>query len=292
MKKVFLIGMILLGLSVFASLANFNISNYKGDLPILSVTTVERTRDYYSVEGVVYNIQGANLSKKFLARNEVDSRLLTNERIVGYLGLTMTELRRFNGKDGPAMVGVNGLVFDVSRSSSWRTGNHKNQHNAGDELTHDIVRLSPHGVGRLVNNFRPYAILVFTPQELAQFTGRNKTKIYTAVNGIVYDVTNSREFANGVHRGHPAGVDLTREIYQLPNHINLLNRQNIYRIGLLVLRSTDVSAFDGKNNTKPYVIIENSVYDISSKANIDAGKDYGKEQKADSSWHLVGFKLW
>ncbi len=291
MKKVLLFGMILFGLSVFASLTNFNIANFKGDVGIISISTVEKTKDYYSVDGVVYNLKGVNYSKKFLKSSEADSKLLTKDKIVGYLGVTMTELGKFNGKDGPAMVAVNGIVYDVSNSSSWKTGNHKNQHTAGTELTYEIVKLSPHGVGKLTG-FVPYGILVFTPQELAQFTGKNKTKVYTAVHGIVYDVTNSKEFITGTHRGHITGVDLTREIYQIPNHINLLNRPHIYKIGLFVLRSSDISSFNGKNNTKPYVIIENSVYDISPKANIEAGKDYSKEQKADSSWYLIGFKLW
>ena len=49
----------------------------------------------------------------------------------------------------------------------------------------------------------------FTTEELAQFTGQNGQPAYVAVNGIVYDVSNSPRWPNGNHNGNQAGRDLT-----------------------------------------------------------------------------------
>lgn len=49
----------------------------------------------------------------------------------------------------------------------------------------------------------------FTKEELAKFNGQNGQPAYVAVNGIVYDVTDSKAWAGGKHHGHTAGQDLT-----------------------------------------------------------------------------------
>jgi predicted heme/steroid binding protein len=48
-----------------------------------------------------------------------------------------------------------------------------------------------------------------TLEELALFDGKNGNKGYVAVNGIIYDVTNSSLWPNGNHNGYQAGQDLT-----------------------------------------------------------------------------------
>ena len=49
----------------------------------------------------------------------------------------------------------------------------------------------------------------FTTEELAQFTGQDGQPAYVAVNGVVYDVSNSPRWPNGNHNGYQAGQDLT-----------------------------------------------------------------------------------
>jgi predicted heme/steroid binding protein len=49
----------------------------------------------------------------------------------------------------------------------------------------------------------------FTKAQLAVYDGRNGQPAYVAVDGVVYDVTNSPMWPNGNHNGNQAGNDLT-----------------------------------------------------------------------------------
>lgn len=243
---------------------------------------------WVSVEGVVYNLGNTNL-KKHLKLSEVDSKLLTKDKIVGFFGVTYSDLSKMNGKNAPTMVAVNGIVYDLSSSRSWVNGSHKNQHVAGQDLTYDILKLSPHGISK-IKNFPTYGVLVFTPDELSRFDGKKEKKIYTSVYGIVYDATYSRRFSGGEHYGHAMGVDLTREILSLKDHDKLLVK--LYQIGLLVFDEKSIQKFDGKNN-KPFVIVQKKVYDISPNAQgVEPGKVFtGETRNIRKEWLLVGFML-
>ncbi len=53
---------------------------------------------------------------------------------------------------------------------------------------------------------------VFTLEELTKYNGKNGSPAYIAANGIVYDVSKSKDFVDGVHRACPeavAGTDVT-----------------------------------------------------------------------------------
>jgi predicted heme/steroid binding protein len=50
---------------------------------------------------------------------------------------------------------------------------------------------------------------VFTKESLAAFNGLNGSRAYVAVDGVVYDVTDSPRWRNGNHNGIQAGQDLT-----------------------------------------------------------------------------------
>lgn len=52
----------------------------------------------------------------------------------------------------------------------------------------------------------------FTQEELATFHGRDGQPAYVAVEGIVYDVTDSPRWRGGRHNGYEAGADLTEAI--------------------------------------------------------------------------------
>jgi predicted heme/steroid binding protein/uncharacterized membrane protein len=56
------------------------------------------------------------------------------------------DLAEQNGKEGkPALVAVDGKVYDVSASKRWMQGNHMKRHQAGQDLTNEIQG-APHGL--------------------------------------------------------------------------------------------------------------------------------------------------
>lgn len=76
-------------------------------------------------------------------------------------------------------------------------------------------------------------LLEFTLTELLEFDGTNGKDAYIAVNGYVYDVTDSDDWRNGGHNGFQAGRDLTAAITtQSPHGTSFLDR--IPLIGIIV----------------------------------------------------------
>lgn len=267
MKVSVVFMLILLSTLNFAQidLRTFDVTKFTGDIPLVSLQRFLQTDEYVSVEGNVYKISA---NKKFLSKSEIKPELLSDGNFVGLLAMTIDELRSYDGKKNPAMVAVNGVVYDVSNSTRWRTGNHQNRHNAGEELTYDILKLSPHG-SKLLERVVPFAVLVFSPEQLSRYSGLNKNKAYVAAFGVVYDMTQSKTIKNGLHFGYPAGNELTFEIKQQPGHEAMLSR--IYPIGLLVFDEKNLGNFDGKSVPvasknisayKSFVQVGNVVYDV------------------------------
>ncbi len=74
--------------------------------------------------------------------------------------------------------------------------------------------------------------LTLTVEELAKFNGKDGQPAYIAVDGVVYDVTNSLAWKDGKHNGFEAGKDLTEEIKgQSPHGVSKL--ENVVEIGKL-----------------------------------------------------------
>lgn len=285
-KFVILVAVILFTSIYFAGYIEkfFDISKFSGQYPIYSVATLEQTKNWYSVEGVVYEIATPQKSK-YLKQSEVSSNVLSSSKVVGLLGLTANELSQFNGQNGSkSLVAVNGIIYDLSTSKLWQSGIHKNLHTAGQDLTYYIIKSSPHGLG-VIKQFPSYGVLVFNPTQLSSYDGKKEKKIYFSVYGIIYDATNSKKFSGGDHYGHTMGVDLTTEILSQPNHVNLLSK--LYRIGLFVFTESDLKKFDGKSG-KPFVMVDNKVYDVSKKP-VTAGKVL--KTTVEKEWLLVGFRL-
>ncbi|HZQ06806.1 MAG TPA: cytochrome b5 domain-containing protein [Anaerolineae bacterium] len=58
--------------------------------------------------------------------------------------ISIQELRRCDGsRKNPVYIAYKGLVYDVSTSSFWRTGLHRDLHFAGQDLTDEIAD-APH----------------------------------------------------------------------------------------------------------------------------------------------------
>ncbi|MBN1401500.1 MAG: hypothetical protein JXA74_11725, partial [Anaerolineae bacterium] len=71
-----------------------------------------------------------------------------------------------------------------------------------------------------------------TPETLAASSGEDGARAIFAVNGILYDVTESRLWRRGVHAGqHRAGQDLTEALKSAPHGDEVLQR--VPRVGLL-----------------------------------------------------------
>lgn len=59
---------------------------------------------------------------------------------------------------------------------------------------------------------------VFTLEELKAYNGKEGSPAYIAVNGMVYDVSNSSRWRDGNHNGFDAGQDLTDALYNDSPH--------------------------------------------------------------------------
>lgn len=74
--------------------------------------------------------------------------------------------------------------------------------------------------------------LEMTLEELAKYNGKDGQPAYIAVDGIIYDVSNSPKWKNGEHNGFSAGNDLTEQINNIsPHGVKVLERLN--KVGTL-----------------------------------------------------------
>jgi predicted heme/steroid binding protein len=76
-------------------------------------------------------------------------------------------------------------------------------------------------------------LLYLTLEQLSEFDGREGRKAYVAVNGDIYDVSNSIYWPNGHHNGHQAGQDLTDAILNESPH-GLANLSRVPMIGHII----------------------------------------------------------
>ena len=59
----------------------------------------------------------------------------------------------------------------------------------------------------------------FTKETLKKFNGKDGNNSYIAVNGIVYDVSNIKEWQSGNHKNTTTGIDLTKNFIN-SDHMN------------------------------------------------------------------------
>jgi predicted heme/steroid binding protein len=57
----------------------------------------------------------------------------------------------------------------------------------------------------------------YTRAQLALRNGNDRQEIWCAYEGLIYDVTTSRLWRNGMHYEHWAGQDLTNELKEAPH---------------------------------------------------------------------------
>jgi predicted heme/steroid binding protein len=59
--------------------------------------------------------------------------------------ITLLQLRRADGEDGPMYVAYDGIVYDVSLCPRWRSGLHEQQHFPAQDLSGEMAD-APHGM--------------------------------------------------------------------------------------------------------------------------------------------------
>ena len=92
----------------------------------------------------------------------------------------------------------------------------------------------------------------FTLEELSQYTGDKGKPAYVAIEGIVYDISNSKAWGGGTHFGLTAGQDLTSEFNSCHGIIDILT--NAPKVGILIDEEdmsdiNDMNDMDNMNDT-------------------------------------------
>ena len=121
---------------------------------------------YVAVNGIVYDVSHSKAWKNGNHKKGIKAgKILTyeiknisphgvsklkNVYNIGLLVFSKEELKKYNGKELPAYVMVNNIIYDVSHLPKWKGGIHaEGKHRAGKDLTNEIENLSPHGLGML-----------------------------------------------------------------------------------------------------------------------------------------------
>lgn len=76
---------------------------------------------------------------------------------------TAAELKKYDGKNGmPAYAAVDGIVYDLTRSKSWKDGSHMRLHNAGADLSAELHNKAPkaiHKDGKIMEKMPKVGVL-------------------------------------------------------------------------------------------------------------------------------------
>ena len=107
--------------------------------------------------------------------------------------------------------------------------NLNNNGNNNDDLNDNINELDNEDNNEMVAEEG----LILTREELAMYDGREGRRAYVAVDGIVYDVTDSIRWVGGVHNRLEAGQDLTFEFNRCHPGFFVLRRVPI--VGRLIM---------------------------------------------------------
>lgn len=149
-------------------------------------------------------------------------------------------------------------------------------------------------VKTIVKKIQPQRI--FTVEELAKYNGKNGAKAYVAVGGIIYDVTAISKWSGGNHYGITAGKVLDKEFAQCHSNklaimeyavavgvLDNINKDSKSKIKndsksrdeLRYYKIEDIAKFDGKNGTLAYIVVDGTVYDVTSMNQWISGSHYG-----------------
>jgi len=219
----------------------------------------------FSAAGYVYPVSsapdllpGQDYSQRYKEdasfRNRIDA--LQPEGV--FVILWKDFIQKQTGEKKNWRVAANGFVYDVSDLSQWANGKHRNLHEAGEELTFQLMRRSPHGV-KIMERAVVVGVLGFEWDDLAAMNGKDYPYHMVAVQAMLYDVTELNRWRSGNHLGqHKSGEELSYQIEQrAPHNLSLLGRG--YLVGILVTQKTLAGTILSKNAS--YELKEGAVYD-------------------------------
>jgi predicted heme/steroid binding protein len=149
------------------------------------------------------------------------------------------------------------LLSNHRAKKDWNPLNLEPHHKGPDNEIDRLEILMRYGVGSIVLISIALVIIViitaltvfaqetmnrrFTPEELALYNGTKGRPAYVAVEGKIYDVSESQYWKNGVHQNiHHAGVDLTVELHASPHGKEVL--RDVTQVGVLA-KSDRLPAF-------------------------------------------------
>ncbi|SSC13920.1 protein of unknown function [Mesotoga infera] len=300
------------------SLASIDMKEFQAVQPMYTISALSRFNGrsgspaYVSVEGAIYDFSqlrrwtGGNHMSQHSAGTELTYELkslsphregkIADIEPVGVLVITLEELKKFDGKSGrKGYVAAWGKVYDFSRLGRWRNGSHQGGiHLAGEELTSELTKDSPHGV-RKIEGVDAVAIFGMTIDELKTMNGNGGKKTYVAVEGRVYDVSALASWKGGNHQCglHMAGNELTVEILHDSPH-GAASLDKAYLIGILVFTLEQLKRYDGVADNRKLVSYEGVVYDVAdidwtAGYGIEVGTSLGNELSKLENAHIIGY---
>ncbi len=281
------------------SLSTLNMKDFRGAYPMYTITALSAFNGkssapaYAAVEGEILDFSdmrlwsngnhmalhnaGLELTHELKRLSPHRERKTAGIEPVGVLVITLKELESFNGRNRmKSYVAVEGKVYDFTQLNRWRNGSHQGgMHLAGEELTSELLKDSPHGVRR-IQGVDAVALFGVTIDELPSMNGRDGKKAYVAVSGKVYDFSNFSRWRNGSHQGgmHLAGEELTRELLEDSPHGDV-KLDGAYLVGILVFTPEQLKRFDGITENRKFVAYEGIVYDVADLG--DWTGNYGVE---------------
>lgn len=145
---------------------------------------------------------------------------------------TEQDMAKFSrGSSSGHYIAVDGIVYDVTGVPAWAEGSHKGG-SAGEDISGKITT-APHGK-KVLSRLPVKGALVrgFTAGELNSFDGTGGKARYVAVDGVVYDVSDTPAWMSGSHKGGRAGSDITQLIAKAPHGKSVLSKRKV--VGLII----------------------------------------------------------
>jgi len=191
-------------------------------------------------------------------------------------GFYSTEtLAEFDGiDDNPAYVGYHGRIYDLS--DTFEDGSHAG-HDAGMDLTEEFYEAHEAELmeGREVIGY--YLSRAMTEDELANYDGQNDMPAYVAVDGIIYD--GSDTFENGMHFDYEAGQDLTDEFHDQHGEDTLMAMPVVGALVSYELTLDELAEYDGQDGNDAFVAVDGFIFDVSES--FEDGEHFGHEAGQD-----------